>query len=785
MKNRGLSNPAVLRRILATPAGIGTGTGTGTSQQVVFIQNAIPPLRDGTYTLTATHTVPGQDPGSFSATSTFIVQGERFSIAATEIDSVFPPNLANGEFDGVLPHVVLTRCTLPWERTIDTPGSGQHYPISPWLAVLVCNEADAPPLRSVTVQDLVPLGTPITVIESTDKGTGTLPATTLSYGAPLLGQLGYGESPTGACTVIDLPKDVFNRVAPAAADLQYLAHVREVDTTDGADSDTSSTQCAVVVANRIPPSDGVCRAYLVSLEGMADYLPSGDGTPSASIPNAIDTVRLLAYRSWSFTTNDMDQTLEQLLTNLNAPPPGGTRITTLALPLSGTAPTATQVAQAMANQAAGTLTATDATVLVQNALQLGYVPMDHHLRHGGSTVSFYRGPLAPLPVPAGGVAYYSGPDAANAYNPQTGLFDVSYGAAWQLGQLLALQSAGMANQLYQWKRSVTQQQAMAAEQAVLLQRLQGQAIFESFFARRNAALTDAPPPLPDEVVQWFSNLAGLQGVPFNYLVPDERMLPPESIRFFCLDSNWVDALIDGAFSIGRAAVSPQSIEARHAPALRRQAWASIGLRSLNRRAARMARMARIQATPASAASATSPGDPPGQGPITGFLIRSQAVSGWPNLRVVGFKDAEATQRIDPIRIAPLSSDTMLCLFDGVLASMYLREPPEQLHHGLEGTAAAYYTTLRSVTGGPGDTAAGQQYTTNPAQRVTPCDPAGTHAWACIPMRPDGQTVNVSGAAAAIAQRLTNDFSQVLKNGFTSAEFALEMTKGVVEVEYQQ
>ncbi len=781
MKNRGLSNRAAPRRILAKPA----DTGTRQQQQVVFIQNAIPPLRDGTYTLTATHEVPGQNPGSFSASSTFIVQGERFSIVPTEIDSVFPPNLANGQFDGVLPHVVLTRCTLPWERTIDTPGSSQHYPISPWLAVLVCNEVDSPPLQSVTVQDLVPLGTSITVVESTATGTGKLAATTLSYGSELLGQLGYGESPTSACTVIDLSKNVFNKVAPAAADLQYLAHVREVDTTDGVDSDTASTQCAVVVANRIPPSNGACRAYLVSLEGMADYLPSGDGTPSASIPIAIDTVRLLTFRSWSFTTNDMDQTLEQLLTNLNAPPPGGTRITTLALPLSGTAPTATQVAQAMTNQTAGTLTATDATALVQNALQLGYVPMDHHLRHGGSTVSFYRSPLAPLPVPDGGVAYYSGPDAANAYNPQTGLFDVSYGAAWQLGQLLALQSAGMANQLYQWKQSVTQQQAIAAEQAVLLKRLQGQTVLESFFAQGHAALADTPPALPPDVVQWFSNLASLQGIPFNYLVPDERMLPPESIRFFHLDSNWVDALIDGAFSIGRAAISPQSIEARHAPALRRQAWASIGLRSHNRRAARVTRMARMQATSEVATSAASPGDPPGQGPITGFLIRSQAVSGWPNLRVLGFKDANAKKRIEPIRITALSIDTLLCLFDGVLASVYLREPPEQLHLGLEGTAGAYFTTLRSVADGPGDTKAGMQYVSNPETRVTPCDPAGTHAWACIPMRPDGQTVNVSGAATVIAQRLTNDFSQELTHGFTAAEFALEMTKGVVEVEFQQ
>lgn len=35
------------------------------------------------------------------------------------------------------------------------------------------------------------------------------------------------------------------------------------------------------------------------------------------------------------------------------------------------------------------------------------------------------------------------------------------------------------------------------------------------------------------------------------MVADEAMLPPESIRFFYLDNSWLDALIDGAFGIGR------------------------------------------------------------------------------------------------------------------------------------------------------------------------------------------------------------------------------------------
>ncbi|HEV2734462.1 MAG TPA: hypothetical protein VGV85_06465, partial [Longimicrobiaceae bacterium] len=69
-----------------------------------------------------------------------------------------------------------------------------------------------------------------------------------------------------------------------------------------------------------------------------------------------------------------------------------------------------------------------------------------------------------------------------------------------------------------------------------------------------AALTDGGPATdpPAGVVEWMARLRLLTGVPFFYLVPEGRMLPPESIRFFQVDPNWVDVLLDGAFSVGRS-----------------------------------------------------------------------------------------------------------------------------------------------------------------------------------------------------------------------------------------
>ena len=54
---------------------------------------------------------------------------------------------------------------------------------------------------------------------------------------------------------------------------------------------------------------------------------------------------------------------------------------------------------------------------------------------------------------------------------------------------------------------------------------------------------------------WFYDLSILKGVPFNYLVPDERMLPKESLRCFWIDPFWVRCLLDGALSISRVLTS--------------------------------------------------------------------------------------------------------------------------------------------------------------------------------------------------------------------------------------
>jgi hypothetical protein len=713
---------------------------------VTFIQYDEPALKDGEYTITVIQDTNQEAAGTHQMTRKFAVAGERFSLDPSELGAVFPPDLATGQLDGDLPHVLFNRQTLPWERT-----SVAGNAAAPWLAVLVLDEAVAPKPVQRTAKDLIPLNDKITIAGSTATGTGAMPKGTASY--PGINPLDYGQSPDDPCTTIDLDVTTFSAVAPTAADLPLLAHIRQTDTVEGIDTVEQSISYAVVLGNRIPQPGTRAHAYLVSLENMGPLLPADDGTPSSGWKGAT-TVRLLTYRWWTFTATDGAATFESLLEGVNAVPTGQVGIlSSLQLPFLGARPDAGQVQSAMNDQAAGSITTADATVLSHNAFALGYVPVPHRLRHGGQTVSWYRGPLTPLPVTATVQTPISCPDAVNRYNPQTGMFDISYGSAWQLGLLMALQNRAIALALRNWRS--TQKVAAATRRAhqSYLEQLGG--AFESVFAERTARLAAADPTPPQPVVQWLAGLSLLDGVPFNYLVPHEAMLPPESLRVFQLDEAWIAALLDGALSIGRATSGDLAADAEHHPRLVHAARA-------HRRLLRPNPV--LRPDPERTALLA---DPQPSGPISGFLVRSAAISGWPDAAANAWSDAEREDPLTLLRSVRLGQDVLLCLFDGVAQVFALHQPPGQLHCGAEGKAGSLTTTLREVTGNT----PGHQY-----------DPPQGEA--AVSTRADGRTVRAATTAATLLNVLNAEFQQGIP-AITSAEFALEMVKGVTEVEFRQ
>src|SRR4051812_17449774 len=67
----------------------------------------------------------------------FDVASERFWLDPSEIDSVYPPEGSTGDYGNHLPHIALSRDTLPWERFAKA-GSD-----APWLALLLFDQDEA------------------------------------------------------------------------------------------------------------------------------------------------------------------------------------------------------------------------------------------------------------------------------------------------------------------------------------------------------------------------------------------------------------------------------------------------------------------------------------------------------------------------------------------------------------------------------------------------------------------------------------------------------------------
>jgi hypothetical protein len=178
------------------------------------------------------------------------VTAPRFTMPTDQILSSFPPANAEGAFGDRLPQIVLKRRTLPWERN---PAGGSGVGTTPWLALVVLAEGEGEVVTATRVRDAVTAGVSLPHPEDADVE-------------------------QTACLAVT--ETVLRKVFPTRADLELLAHVREVDVNDtelvGADDDG---WLAVVLANRLPVMDVAAgkavryMACLVNLEGQLGSLP--------------------------------------------------------------------------------------------------------------------------------------------------------------------------------------------------------------------------------------------------------------------------------------------------------------------------------------------------------------------------------------------------------------------------------------------------------------------------------------------------------------------------------
>ena len=111
-------------------------------------------------------------------------------------------------------------------------------------------------------------------------------------------------------------------------------------------------------------------------------------------------------------------------------------------------------------------TASDANA--DSAIQCGYTALQNDMRDGEVSTALYRGPFVPAPT-AEDFAYgpYRASDQAMHYNPDTGVFNHAYAAAFQIGRLLALSDATFVQDLIAWRRKFLASMTKTAnEQAV-------------------------------------------------------------------------------------------------------------------------------------------------------------------------------------------------------------------------------------------------------------------------------------------------------------------------------
>jgi len=632
------------------------------TQQNMTLHGACEPsLKGGTYLVEVQHWVPpqaqvkvpaeaGKPPQyegkpTFEKSVKFKVSTPQFSLAPSEIYEFYPPDGARGVFHDTLPHVVLARRTLPWERS---PGVITDGIPRSWMALLLFHQDE---LGTKNEQD----GTYKPKYTLNPLPVSSLPDAQRS-----------NENAT--CVTLKVPVQLFRTFAPSWADLPYVAHVREVGNTAHMDSAGIDDKgwFSVVVCNRLP-RPGENHLFLVSLEGLKDYLPDSTTTQGE--------VTLVVLANWRFVAVDPKdpdgKRFSDLLKGLNCGP--------LRLPPK----------PAAAGNGSVALSQYHSDDPIESKLQFGYVPLLHQTREGLRTVSWYRGPLVPhfLPnFPEQNRMYFSA-DAALRYDNAQGLFDISYAAAWQLGRLLGLQSQPFAQAVSRMTLGLVQEAALALVRQTQRTRFGDVAenwqklavdIFAGAKPEADSAVVDQSADyytdlkaqlehagrdleIPLEIKKWLAQLFLLNGVPFDYLLPHSALLPEESLRLFYVDSSWVAALMDGALSIGRTAQSQLYLD---------KAMAGDFLKDIAQQELK---------NPTLDLEITAPKDAGLVGHITGFLLRSKLVTTWRGVEIQAQNSNK--EPLGVLRMQRIAKDVLLAIYNGHIRQLVITQPPQGLHFG--------------------------------------------------------------------------------------------------------
>ena len=145
------------------------------------------------------------------------------------------------------------------------------------------------------------------------------------------------------------------------------------------------------------------------------------------------------------------------------------------------------------------------------------------------------------------------------------------------------------------------------------------------------------------------------------------------MRFFYVDRAWTDALIQGALAVGAVTDADRALLQQLYPAIRDDLDQA-------------ERLVRVTGGEGEAGTADA---------LTGMLLRSQAVSGWPGIHVNAYRAevADTSPQADPsrlqlMRLEQLAPSVLLAIFDGVPEIVHVDEPRHGVQFGVDETGGS-------------------------------------------------------------------------------------------------
>ncbi|KAF5566572.1 Tol [Fusarium napiforme] len=519
----------------------------------------------------------------------------QFSLPEDAVVSVFPTSGHTAQ-SLTLPHIVLKNPQCPWERDVVDKDAHDADSLNsvPWFALVVFTAEEL----ALDVNDrsdylgigpaeepTETLGFTLNVKDATAEGKVPRPSGRGVFIAkPDDEQMAKKSSDT--MNLITFPAALFHKLFVRTSQdkngdqvtkgdikmFRFLSHVRTV-ATDGmlstAETDGEPATFALSISPRITPqtitTPTKLYAHLISLQGVHGCAP-----PDLSAGSKARVVMTSLY-SWSYTSLPPDaSSVVHTFENL------GNSLSVLHTDVKGSIGTEK----------------TEMEKLVAKRLEEGFTLTRYRTVTGEVTSGLLRGPLVPVKVPhprQSGMIFQTNVGAdLNILDPDLGLMDLSYSSAWQVGRTLAQGDSIFASALTRL-RGVLSREALSkskqgfhmtlgasrdtvlSEAAKVISRLQG--MNEQFAPPSSSPLSanrwprgessDMPVSSqsistdPDyfTVQSWILDKLHLADIPAHYLIADPSHVPPETLRFFHVDENWTESLIDGALSLANQSTS--------------------------------------------------------------------------------------------------------------------------------------------------------------------------------------------------------------------------------------